>query len=328
MYKKQRVTKNLGKNRSNEKEEIYKYIEDILGYKTKKCSKSKENSGKYNFYHVGPSEIPIRNFNLLKCGFDGDGNFYQEKPGIPLQSYCIDCERKYRRGRLNKWGSKYKNMSDDEVYENYKVVYGPIATCSRCKEDKIPEDFSISRKMDKGLHNVCKQCSKSYSEAVGNRWIIYSPSGRNSISITKDDIEKYGYVSLSKDHVWPLSKGGSDNNENIEIIPKTKNSSKSNTIPDFIESVEQINKKQITDRYWPILKKAKEEKWDIRKFEIQISKAVSKLIEHKMKMNDEELKNFFESEKRKNNKKINIDRAARKFREYIKNSSSIRNLDI
>jgi len=260
--KKQRVTTNLGLNRSQDKEKIYRYIENVLGIKEKYYSRgTSDKKSKYGVKHKGPNPLPIRFFNLQYAYVDTDGNIkIESKDG--LQTYCINCERAYRRGRLNRWYKKYAKMSDEEVYEDYKKNYGMTAHCSRCGEDKPPEEFPISRRMDKGLHNTCKECSKSYSESVGNRWIIYSPDGHEVIDIKRADVCSVCGKSddLHKDHIWPIAKGGTDNKENIQILCAEHNLSKSDSIHGF-RSVHEIHPKMICERYRDVLKKAKEEDW-------------------------------------------------------------------
>lgn len=311
----QRVTKNLGLNRSADKERIYRYIETKLGIKKKLCSRGTAGrKSKYGFSHVGENPLPIRNFSLQYAYIDSKGRAQVKKDG--LQTYCLKCERAYRRGRLNKWYAVYSKMTDKEVYANYKRNYGSTAHCSRCGKDKKPEDFSISRRMDKGLHNVCMECSRSYSEAVGNRWIIYSPDGRNDVSLKNGQCKICGSKkSPHKDHIWPLSKGGSDFKENIQILCNKHNLSKSDSIVG-ISSLHQMRKEMLSHRYHSLFKKALTKNWSVSKFESEISKEVRKLLLKKKGMTDNELQAFFQNEKVRNNRKHSIERAVRKFRNF------------
>lgn len=318
---KQRKTRNLGINRSKDKEKIYKYIEDVLKIKEKFCARgTSKKESEYSFVHEGKNPLPIRDFNLQYSYIDDKGNVrINSKDG--LQIYCIPCERKYRRGRLNKWSDKYSKMTDKGVYDNYRKNYGKLCHCSMCGKMKKPEDFPISRRMDRGLHNTCKECAKAYTEAVGNRWAIYSPDGHHIIIVDSEDKcqECSSKLKLHKDHIWPLSKGGTDNKENIQILCEPHNFSKSASIIGF-NSIGEVKEEMICERYRDLLEKAKEKKWNLNKFELEISKQVREFILRKKNLSDEQLRDFFEEEKAKNNRKHNTDRAIRKFREYCDKS--------
>lgn len=316
--KKQRNTRNLGINRSRTKEDIYLYIEKNYG-KKKRCSRT-SSKNKFGLGHIGKNPLPIRNFALLldKCTFSKTGKILSCSK-IPLQSACIECDRKYRRGRIEAARSTFKNMSDDAIREYYILNYGPLFKCSVCGKSMAPINFSISRSMETGLHNQCIRCSKEYSEAVGNRWIVYSPQGRNRKRMEEISILK----NPSKDHIWSLSKGGSDNEENIIFIERNSNSSKSNSIPSEIKYPIDLKKEMVSKRYWPILEEAIRDSWNIEKLDRALSKAVNDLIRKKSAMSDKELRRFFENEKKVNNTKHNTKRAVKKFREYCKNSKSL-----
>jgi len=314
---KQRKTKNLGLNRSEDREKIYLYIENKLGIKEKLCARGNSKKEiRYKFNHEGPNPLPIRNFNLLKVFIDSNGEvIISSKDG--LQSNCIPCERKFRTGRLLRYKKKYSQMISKEIYEEYKKDYRNLKVCSMCKQDKTPEEFPISRGMETGLHNTCKLCSKSYSESVGTRWIIYSPDGHNVLKITNKDKCKIcdSKERLHKDHIWPLSKGGTDNKENIQILCGPHNLSKSAKIMG-ISFINEVKNEMICERYHKILSNAKENNLEINLLELKLSRAVKELIDWKKDLTNEKLKDFFEKEKSKNNRKHSIDHAIKKFRKY------------
>lgn len=318
-----RKTRNLGVNRSRDAPKIYDYIEKHFG-PTKYCGRGKRGTGsRFGLKHEGPNPVPIREFSLNNnAHLDPKGNVVIES-GDGLQGACIRCDRAYRRARLTMYREKYSGMTASQVYANYRREYGELMRCSRCNLNKKPEEFSISIGMERGLHNVCKDCADSYSESVGERWAKFSPDGHHVIDITAEDsCLKCGSAKrLHKDHIWPLSKGGTDNEENIQVLCGDHNLSKSDTIDtSLIKSLDDIEHEMICKRYWSLLKKAKSEGWSVHRFDIEISKAAREFIVWKSRLGDKELRLFFIEEKIRNNRKHNVDHAVKKFREYCENT--------
>jgi hypothetical protein len=309
MFKIQRnVCDKLGKNNTYYHEKIYNFIENKIG-KTKSCNFGNKNGSKTGVKHEGARNIPIRNFPLKGCSIDENGEVIIVN-GDGLQGFCRDCDSKRRRKRLEM--SREKNK---EGYDAYEREYGKhTKICSVCKEDKdIRESFKLSLGMECGLHNVCNTCSKKYGESMGDRLIKYRPDG--NFTYKKTDIDQHD------DHIMPLAYGGTNSEVNHQLLTKAENLKKSSTIP--FENVHDIPEMLLCERWRTILHTAKAENISIIEFKSRISFAIMEEQRNLSMMNDEELENVFKSYNSANNKRINTQRAVRKFRIYCKNILNI-----
>ena len=326
---KQKKTRNLGLNRSKDHEFLYNYIEKELGIKTKKCGRGANGRlGKFGLAHQGPNPVPIRNFYLHDIYIDPNTKKVVVGKTNGLQGACIACDKAYRAARSKTNNNKYKNLTDEQIRINYIKNYGQFKGCSMCDPDKkriTPNEVGISRGMETGLHNTCLKCARAYTESVSSRWEIVSPDGHHPLKITENHKCRIcdSKIKMHKDHIWPLSKGGTDNKDNIQILCQKHNLKKSASISPFdkflgFNKIKNLKYSMICKRYHPILKKAKSENWDLRKFEIFITKEVKKFIEKKMKMTDDKLLLFFEREKQRNNRKHKPTHALKSFRRYCK----------
>lgn len=318
--RRQRKTRDLGFNRSRDDPAVYDYIEKVLGISKKMCGRGARGaSTRFGLVHQGPNPVPIREFHLHKAFVDSKAGKVVILSKDGLQGACIKCDRAYRRARLDYFSKKYDRMTPAQIYDNYRKTYRADKRCSRCHQFKAPEEFPISRGMETGLHNVCKECAMAYSESVGTRWAIFSPDGHHVIDITDEDSCRKckSKEKLHKDHIWPLAKGGTDNAENIQVLCGEHNLAKLDTIdPSYFRSLDDVADEMICGRYRTILSRARAGRWSILKFDLEISSAVRVFLETKCEMTDDRLRTFFIQEKRRNNRKHNVEHAMRKFREY------------
>jgi hypothetical protein len=209
-------------------------------------------------------------------------------------------------------------MTSEEIYSNYFNQYGVInKKCGKCKIEKPPNQFPLSRTMESGLHNQCRECVELYTESLGERWIKFNPDGHTIHRKKKSDKCTWceSKNKLHYDHKWPISKGGTDYLENFQLLCEKHNFEKKSSVSEFA-TIQEINSRMICSRYHTTLEKARYDGLSIREFEINISSEVRKFIKMKCKMTDKQLREFYLYEKQKNNRKFNIDRAIDKFRAY------------
>lgn len=206
--KSQRITKNLGINTANIQDESYTNIENE--YLTAKCSDSK---------HKGDRILPIR-------------KFYLNKGNKKLQGACITCQKNRRSDRTKRCREKFMNKTKQEIYNLYITTYGHTKTCSKCKIQKMPSEFSISIGMECGLHNHCIMCSIGNSNGNGCfRDFIFAPDKDGIKYIKKNKCERCNGVNkLAVDHILPIAKGGTDCIQNKQTLCVHCNSKKSDTI--------------------------------------------------------------------------------------------------
>lgn len=302
--KKQRtVSENLGKNNTFHHEKIYDFIEKNIG-PTKKCNFGHKRGSKTGIKHEGPPNVPIREFPLKGCSVNTN-NEIKITNGDGLQGFCINCDSRRRKKRLETCREKNK-----EGYDTYEKEYCKITKeCSQCKRDKnVRECFKLSPSMECGIHNVCNDCSKLYGESMGDRLIKYRPDGNFKYKKTAEN--------QHDDHIMPLAYGGTNEGANHQLIPAKENLSKSSTIQ--FENVNDIPNSLLCERWRHILEEAKKENISITVYKSRISNAILEEQKYIYSMTDEEIKDIYKQYNTTNNRRVNTKRAVEKFKKYCK----------
>lgn len=166
---KRKVSANLGRTQHRDAEKHYIEIKKRLGafcvcpfYNGKKYVQfSPDEHNKLNPSFPNP-RVPIEQF---------DFQYDKEKRSWKLQAYCKICYKAYRDARIGRaratWIKKNgKPMSDTEIRSWYKKNVALTMRCSLCKRRLDPNQFSISHSMEKGLHNVCVDCTAGAGTSV------------------------------------------------------------------------------------------------------------------------------------------------------------------
>ena len=295
MYKKQRkVNEKLGRNQTKDHEELYRKVEEKIGY-TKVCKFGLVRGSKTGVKHIHTQtgkeeeeELPIRDFELHK------------ESGV--QGFCRNCSTRRRKARIQ--NNRERNLKGG--YELYIKEYGPTKQCSICKKEKDAGSFNLSPSMKCGLHNMCKDCCKNYGESVGDRWIRYLPDGNFKYKKTEKD--------QHDDHIMPLAVGGSNEKVNHQLINSKENLEKSATIP--YENINDIPENQLCERWRSILRDSKVKGESVREFESKIRKAIYEEQTNRYKMSEKEHIQCLKDYNKRNNTRKDIRRAYKKFKEY------------
>ena len=291
------VNELLGKNIKKDHEKIYEEIKKKIG-PTKICNFGHTRGSKTGIKHEGGKVLPIECFELKGCKYDEATNSISIN-GDGLQGFCRNCSKRRRRKRLEQ--SKKENTGGHQQYIN---KYGDTKKCSMCKNELNCMNFNLSPSMECGLHNVCKECSKTYGESLGDRWIRYLPDGN------------FKYKKTGKgqhdDHIFPLALGGSNEEINHQLLPSKENLEKSCSL--LFKNVHEIDEKLLSERWRHILIKCKEEEQSLVVLESRLKKAIDTEIKQRGKLSDIELKKQFEDYNKKWNCRKDVNRAVNKFR--------------
>ena len=314
------------------------------------CTFGKVLGSKSGVEHEGDEWIPIRNFKPRLVKITDVGIAYHTRAPTGLQNNCDVCNKDRRVWRgdegeklFNKIIKKAEESAGRELSEEEKKsasdawatkTYGSENPCSfnggKCLNPNGPNlpwsAFGLSIRQDPMMihHNICNFCSKS-SSSEGDRWVKYSPDGRHSpnkiLGVTTCSQDGCDItVLLENDHCVELNFGGSDNEANQQYLHKKHHDEKKGTIGPNIKSVHEVTKDMVSERFHPVLDKAKEENWSLDKLVSQLKIAMEQFLRWKVSLTDAELNAFFTSQNARNNTQHDEERAVRKFRKWCSNS--------
>ena len=314
------------------------------------CTFGKKKGSASGVKHEGDEWIPIRNFNQRCVTIKEDESIEldSKKAPIGLQNNCIACEKARRRWRSEGAKKRYAEIVEKEekkvgrkLTEDEKKAaadawadeqYGPTKRCSR-GEDCVDADgpdlpwsmFGLSLGHDPKMihHNYCMKCRNATS-TEGDRWAKYNFDGHH-IPVKDDSTicEQEGCditENLENDHCVELNFGGSDKEANQQWLHKNHHDEKKGTIGPNIKSVHDVTKDMVSERFHPVLDKAKEENWSLDKLVSQLKIAMEKFLRWKVSLTDDDLKAFFTSQNARNNTQHDVERAVHKFRKWCSNS--------
>ena len=177
--------------------------------------------------------------------------------------------------------------------------------------------------------NRCMKCLNATS-TEGDRWAIYNFDGHH-IPVKDDSTtcEQLKVVILLRilrtTIVSRLNFGGSDKEANQQWLHKNHHDEKKGTIGPNIKSVHDVTKDMVSERFHPVLDKAKEENWSLDKLVSQLKIAMEEFLRWKVSLTDDDLKAFFTSQiisppLRNNLLQHDVERAVHKFRKWCSNS--------
>lgn len=241
MKLKRKVSSNLGRTQHRQADTLYAQIRKRIGqfqrcpfYHGKKYTQfSPDEHDRRNPALPNP-EVPIEQFDF---SFDKLAKHWK------LQRYCKVCYKAYRDARITKSRATWihadgSSMNDDEIRSWYQFTIGPTMRCSVCKRELTPFHFTISRSMEKGLHNECMRCQIARANSVREQewladgdWSSWAAAVRVirhkkkvtcagwSRSVLAGTCKKSGTgKEMHMDHVIPLRAGGMHDKKNLQPL--------------------------------------------------------------------------------------------------------------
>lgn len=332
MKPKRKVSGNLGRTQHRHADILYSQIRKRIGpsrrcpfYHGDKYPQFSHNEhDKRNPAFPNPN-VPIEQFDFA---FNKLAGYWG------LQAYCKVCYKAYRDARITKSRATWTHadgsrMSDKEVRSWFLVNVGPTMRCSVCRRELTPNQFAISRSMEKGLHNECVDCQIARANSVREQewladgdWSSWTQAVRIlrkkktvwcagwSRSVLAGTCEKSGTgKKMHMDHIIPLRAGGVHDKKNLQPLCTQCNSKKS----DQIDPAFSI--KKISTRIGTLCKKAFREGDSISTVERKLKNALAERIGGLIKNGT--YHRALLAKKKEVNGQWNVSRAERKGREWF-----------
>ncbi len=297
---KRSVSKNLGRTQHHHADDLYILIRKKIGpfrrcpfYHGKKYPKFHENEHDLLNKNFPNPNVPIEEFDFAK------------KPGGEwgLQAYCRICYKAYRDARIHKsratWIKRDGSlMNENEIRSWYRKNVSPKMICSVCKRKLDPKYFSISRSMEKGLHNECFDCQGARANSVREQeWLSdgnWSSWTRAVLRLRRSSkVKCRGWPRSVKageclvymngkrihaDHIVPLRAGGVNDARNLQPLCTVCNEKKSDQIDPSLSPIRI--RRLVGVSYKSLVKEGDSVATIERKLKNGLRKRVSELIEN------------------------------------------------
>lgn len=325
MKEKRKVSSNLGRTQYSRADELYSNIKKKMGatiscpfYGGKKYPQFNNKTHDILNPDFPNPMVPVEQFDFCK-----------HKDEWGLQAYCKICYKAYRDARIKAARTTWTSMNDNQIREWYLQNVGLTMRCSVCKKDLSPKHFSISRSMEKGLHNECFNCQMAKSGSVREQeWLSdgdWSSWKKVVVKLRKSKTVKcagwsrsvasracLGYdvgKRMHADHIIPLRAGGINDEKNFQPLCSSCNSKKSDQIdPAF--SATKI-KMLVGKGYKEIINGEDSVSTIERKLKTALVKRIEDLIDNKGYLE------AIKAKKKEVNGQWDINRAYRKGSEWI-----------
>ncbi len=336
MKQKRKVSANLGRTQHRDAEKYYAQIKKRIGstrlcpfYNGEKYPQfSADEHDKLNPKFPNPN-VPIGQFDFQ---YDKNKKFWK------LQSYCKVCYKAYRDARIGKARSTWirkdgKPMSEREIRAWYTKNVAKTMQCSMCKQRLDPSKFSISLSMEKGLHNVCMDCSAGAGTSVREQQWLSDGDWNSWKKVvarmrTKRSVHCSGWPrakemgaclkfddgkNMHADHWVPLRAGGINDAKNFQPLCNACNIRKNDQIDPRLTSEEVQT--LVGTRYKKIVHLEDSIETIERKLKASLVKHLKSLLNRGLYLD------AIRRKKKEVNGQWNVDRAYRKGVEWLKRNA-------